>query len=361
MALREFVTNAIDRTIRQTGDFLPALKDGSLSITTIEDNKLRACDGFTQVYIEVNESVMRYYGELPRRFLHFSDRPEQVKQALLPKAQRNLNGSRTAMIYREGVFVREIEECKDPSLYDYNFRAGQLRIDESRNSTEYEVKAAAARVMRSAEVAELVPMFQSLLNLEATYEANLDPHYICPSWTEPSETEKKNWQSAWQSVAGEAVLCGASSTIAEFVEKKGRTAKCIMSAGIVEAAGRFGIPTSTSVRSATELTGREKLPPTSSAIQAVDKVWGWLEGLKLTNGKLKPPVGCFRDVMDAGSRTLGFCDETGVYIADDQASGINQMVLKTALEEVVHWITGATDCSRDFQDFLLRMIIEIAA
>ncbi len=67
--------------------------------------------------------------------------------------------------------------------------------------------------------------------------------------------------------------------------------------------------------------------------------------------------------MEAGSRTLGFCDDTGVYIADDQASGDVpcKRCLKTALEECIHWITKAHDGSRDLQDFAFRMIVEILA
>jgi len=50
-----------------------------------------------------------------------------------------------------------------------------------------------------------------------------------------------------------------------------------------------------------------------------------------------------------------------VVIADDQASGegVNKAVLKTALEECLHWITKAGDSSRDLQDFAFRMIVEI--
>ena len=62
--------------------------------------------------------------------------------------------------------------------------------------------------------------------------------------------------------------------------------------------------------------------------------------------------------MSAGSRVLGFCDDTGVYIEASHASGITKMVLKTALEEVVHWVTKATDNSRDFQDYLLQLLVE---
>jgi hypothetical protein len=39
---------------------------------------------------------------------------------------------------------------------------------------------------------------------------------------------------------------------------------------------------------------------------------------------------------------------------------MSKTLVKTALEECVHWCTKATDCSRDFQDFLLRMVVEIA-
>jgi hypothetical protein len=35
--------------------------------------------------------------------------------------------------------------------------------------------------------------------------------------------------------------------------------------------------------------------------------------------------------------------------------------LQTALEEVAHYVTGATDMSRDFQNFLIQVIVEIKA
>ena len=79
-------------------------------MAVVEDSSVRARDGFTRVFVEVNDDVQRFYGELPRRFLHFSSRPQLVKESLLPKADRNLNGKRTAMIYKEGVLVREIAE-----------------------------------------------------------------------------------------------------------------------------------------------------------------------------------------------------------------------------------------------------------
>ena len=133
----------------------------------------------------------------------------------------------------------------------------------------------------------------------------------------------------------------------------------IRATGIVAAAHKFGIRTDETALDTYERQGRVKLPPTPAAIEAVDTVWGWLRDLELTNGKLKPTVGCFKDIMEGGTRMLGFTDGDGVFFADDHATGITNMVLKTALEECTHWITGATDNSRDFQDFLLRALVQI--
>jgi|SRR5208282_1275910 len=358
MALREFISNSIDRTLREeNGEFLPALEDERLSVSLVSDDKVRARDGFTRVYVEVNEAVQKYIAELSKRFLHFSSDPSQVKKSFLPKSDRNINGKKTAVIYRAGVYVREVEQGDD-SVYDYNFNQDNFSLDECRNTSDYSVKAAIARLYRRATPTELVPVFQSLVDQKATYEATLDQDYIVGSWETPKEEQKKNWQTAWEAVAADAILCGPSNTIVDFVERKGHKAKPIRSNSFVEAGRRFGIKTDMQVLSETERKGREKLPATSAAQAAVDTVWGWITSRGLTNSYNKPIVGCFKDVMSSGSRVLGFCDDTGVYLEESHASGVTKMVLKTALEEVVHWVTKATDNSRDFQDFLLQLLIE---
>ncbi|MGD0038892.1 MAG: hypothetical protein ABSE84_00525 [Isosphaeraceae bacterium] len=360
MSLREFVSNAIDRTLRQeNGEFIPAMLDGRLAVVPVCDEKVKAKDGYTRVYVELNAGVQRYVDDLPKRFLHFSADPSQVKKSFLAKGDRNLNGKKAAVIYRAGVFVREIEENSDESVYDYNFKQDELQIDECRNASDYTVKAAIAKLYRRATAPELTPVFRALVAQKQVFEGSLDPHYICSSWDTPAPEQQQAWQTAWQAVAADAVMCGPSISIADFVVKKGYAAKIINAQGIVQAASRFGIKTDGQVLSENEKNGHEKTPATEAAQTAVDEVWRWLTKYNLTDGVVKPVVGCFRDVMNGGSRTLGFCDETGVYIADDQASALSKPLLKTALEECVHWVTKAGDNSRDLQDFAFRMIVEI--
>ena len=168
MALREFVSNAIDRTLRQeNGEFIPAMLDGRLAVVPVCDEKVKAKDGYTRVYVELNAGVQRYVDDLPKRFLHFSADPSQVKKSFLPKGDRNLNGKKTAVIYRAGVFVREIEENSDESVYDYNFKQDELQIDECRNASDYTVKAAIAKLYRRATAPELTPVFRALVDAEA--------------------------------------------------------------------------------------------------------------------------------------------------------------------------------------------------
>ena len=48
-----------------------------------------------------------------------------------------------------------------------------------------------------------------------------------------------------------------------------------------------------------------------------------------------------------------------VYFKEDIATAVNKYLLQTALEEVAHYVTGATDMSRDFQNFLTTWIVEV--
>jgi len=360
MALREFVSNALDRTIRENhGEFGPSIVSGDLAVCIVEEAKIKAKAGFTRVFIEASDDVYRYFGELPRRFLHFSNHPEHVRQTILLKANRNLGESKTPMVYRCGVFVREIQGEKETSLYDYNFAAKDITIDESRNSSDYSVRAACAKALRSASADQLVPFLRSLTAMESSFESGLDPYYLCSNCYEPSAKEKGNWSAAWTAVAGDAVLCGSHATV-DFVARKGFTAKPILAQNLVEPLGRLGIKTDTQVLTSSEKKGHDKIEATPAAQAAVNRVWGWIENCHMTNGRAKPYVGSFRAIQSADAKLNGFCDEDGVFLEESHASGLTKDVLQTALEECIHWCTGSGDKSRDLQEFAFRMIVEMA-
>lgn len=363
MALREFVSNALDRTMREeAGQFEAAIKEGRLAVRKVPETEVKAKSGYTRVFVTCNEKTDQYLAELPKRFLHFSDAPGDVKRKLLPKTNRNLTpGSQTAMIYREGVYVRELQEQRTDSLYDYNFPAHEIQIDESRNSSEYAVRAACGKAMKTASTEELVPVFRSLTAMEDTFEANLDPYYLGgPSYETPAEEQKQNWQHAWEAVAGESVMCEPTAQQAMLVQRKGKPAKIVKSSAWAQTAQRFGITTSAKVLSDSEVRGRESCPVTAAAKKAVEIVWGWITCLGMAGGKEMPEVACYRDLTNAEQDAMGYYSDGVVYFREDIASGENKYLVKTALEECVHHVTGAGDGSRDFSNFLIDMIVEIA-
>jgi len=360
MGLREFVSNAIDRTIREDGEFQEAIKSGRLCVKLVEDNQVRAKEGYTRVFVPLSPEVQRFYGELPRRFLHFSS-PELLEQKILPKGGRNLSTGRGAMIYKRGVFVREVVDQGHPSLFDYNLN--DLDLDESRNVDDYVVRTHAAYALRDADANILATVFKSLTAMEQIWEATFNKYDLSPSWdsTAKKEKRKETWKAAWKQAVGEGILCGDSQFEAEMVSKKGYEAKVIKATSWVTAAEDHEVNSSVSIMSAFEKEGREIIPATPDATKAVDAVWSWLEKHSFTFNKTKPYVKCFRDKMEGGGRVLGYYSPGSdtVMINEQHASdGQNKMLLKTALEEITHYVTNATDMSRDMQDFILRLVVE---
>ncbi len=160
-----------------------------------------------------------------------------------------------------------------------------MAIDESRNSSDYAIRAAVARLYRQASTPELVPVFQALVDQKTIFEEHLDPDYMLSMWDKPKEEQTRAWQQAWQAVAADAVMCGPSVAIAEFIQRKGHVVQTVPSANIVQAAHRFGVKTEHQVLSENEKKGREKTPATEAAVAAVDEVWGWLTTYNLTNDR----------------------------------------------------------------------------
>jgi hypothetical protein len=358
MALREFISNAIDRTLREEcGQFEAAIKEGRLSVRKVPDTDVRAKDGYTRVFVGINDEVEKYLAELAKRFLHFSDTPSDVKRRFLPKANRSVNGS--AMIYRAGVFVRELQEYPTPSVYDYNFQTDELQIDECRNSSEYAIRAGCAQLLRKATTDELVPILRSLTEMEKTFEAGLDDHYLCSSWETPKQEQKDTFKRAWEAVAGTSVMCEPMAHQVELVQRKGYMPKTVQSSTWVRAAERFGIPTATTVLSAAESKGHEPCSASLCAEQSVAMVWEWIASLGMTQGKTKPQVACYRDITNGETDCMGYYEDGTVYFREDIASGNNKYLLKTALEECVHHVTRAGDNTRDIQNYLVDMVVNM--
>lgn len=357
LALREFVSNAIDRSIRETGDW------SGVKIEIVDENQVRAKRNFTRVFVPMNGEVLQFYNDLGKWFLHFSE-PNSLSKAILPKTNRNISDRKAAVIYRRGVRVREFESSDTESLFDYNI--GDLTIDEARKASDWDVRYHCGRALAGADKAILAILFDRLVNSDKCFwEYGFDTYSLNSSCD--NEDRRQNWQDAFAQVAGDtAVLTGNGSV--EQLERKGY--KAIKAPeNFVTAAGRYGVQTPIQVLSSDELSGRAITEPTPDAQAAVDYVWEIIEGVGLTDGKEKPPVKCFTSILDGGVMLNGYYRDGTVFLNADLAGSasvvagrqaLSDRLLKVALEEVAHYVTGATDNSRDFQDYLLELSVKLA-
>ena len=362
LAMREFVSNAIDRSIREVGDW------STVKIEIVDENQVRAKSGCTRVFVPMNAEVLNFYNSIGKWFLHFSE-PKSLEKAILPKRNRNLGDRKAAVIYRRGVRVREFESSDTESLFDYNLN--DLTIDESRKASDWDVKHHCGRALGNADKDILALLFDRLVNgKEPVWEFGFDTYALQPSSRCGNEYEgqRDNWQQAFASIAGDdAVLTGDGSV--DQLERKGFK-PIVAPENLVNAARQYGVQTPATVLSADEISGREITEASPDAQAAVDFVWEILEEVGLTNGKEKPPVKSFTSILDAGVMLNGYYRDGEVYINRDLAGagslvagrdGLSDRLIKVAMEETAHFVTnGATDNSRDFQDYLLDVAVKLA-
>jgi hypothetical protein len=405
LALREFVSNSIDRAIDDgerehlikwlgsqgqfrgedaQNEYFENMKDPyshefatcraelieyrkkakdykKVRVEVVTESQVRAKNGHTRVFVPMNSDVLEFYSNLGKWFLHFSE-PELLKQTILPKANRNLEERRTAVIYRRGVRVREFLAYETPSLFDYNLE--DLDLDESRKVDDWSVMASAARAISKAGPEQITRLWQSFVEKGDFWEHSFSHYGLEVGLNSPEQREV--WTKTFETVAGEnAVICNHGG---EMAARKGYSVIQAPEAFVI-AAEKAGIRTPAKVLTQDDREGREIFDPTADADAAVDFAWNLVTKYKVSNGRNRPSVKTFRKIMEAGSQTLGFYRDNVVYINQDIASngslslgwhGLSQQLLVTALEEVAHHVTGATDNSRDFQDFMLNLIVYMA-
>lgn len=402
LGLREFISNALDRAISQgehdyIHDFVNkreieepgfvALAQGesayavevlrcelkkyrdiakdykNVVIKVVDASQVRAKAGFTRIFVPLTQSVLDFYNNLDKWFLHFNH-DDLLNKTILPKGNRSLKDRQSAVIYRRGVRVREFEQTNTPSLFDYNLE--DLKLDEARKVDDWYVQYAAAQAIAAADEEVLIRIWESFLSGGVAYWEHSFSSYGLETGIHNTE-QKKRWQAAFDKVAGDnAVISTPEGGV--IAARKGFKVVNAPEA-FVNAADKYGIATPAKVLSLDQRMGREIFDSTPDAEAAVDFAWSLVVEHGLTNGKERPAVKTFRKIMDAGSQTLGFYNNDTVYINQDIAGnsslslgwhGLTQQLLVTALEEVAHHVTQATDFSRDFQDFILNLLVYMA-
>lgn len=351
MAFREFVSNAIDgaaldRQRYGCTDTSAAYKDVEFEVV----DKPRAKAGYTAIFLPLTPEIQECWKQLGTLFLHYSQ-PHLLNSKILPK----LSTGKNVLIYKKGVLVSRVEE---ESVFDYNL-GDELSLDESRNAQVWDVRYACSKAISSAESGDLVKILKAQIDGRKVFESKFETNYINNDYDNKEVKEKRaeKFKAAFKIVAGNhAVLVSGKKAVSDFVQKKGFEPVKI-EGNWFQTLQQLGIETEDNVLEGLERDGMEISEPTADMILAVDKVWSFLDSCQLLNGREKPPVKGFTSVMSGEAQTMGLWKDGTVYLHTDLAMG--SMLLKVALEECVHCVTGAGDMSRDLQDYLFRLIIKM--
>lgn len=339
----------------------------SVKIEVVNENQVRAKSGTTRVFVPMNDEVLKFFNNLGKWFLHFSE-PELLGKTILPKSNRNLGDRKAAVIFRRGVRVREFESSDVPSLFDYNLE--NLDLDESRKVDDWRVQAEAGRAISGSDSATVAKLMQSYLQSGTVWEHQFQEWALFSTYDSAAVVAARSvvWKEAFNSVVGEDAVV-AMVNGGERAKRKGYKVLEAPEA-FVKAAEKYGVRTPDKVLTNDEKEGRSISEATPSVVAAVEWIWGIAGKHNMLNGKEFPKVACFTKIMDAGSQTLGFYRDGTVYVNTDlagdasmvfvTATTLSQQLLVTAAEEVAHHITQSTDNSRDFQDYLLNLLVKIA-
>ena len=267
------------------------------------------------------------------------------------------------MIYRRGVRVREFESSDIQSLYDYNLE--NLKLDESRRVDDWYVQYEAAKAFAGADVDTVSRLWQSFVDGTKYWEHGFNSYGLENGLA--NVAQKEVWTTAFEKVAGETAVM-ATDDGGSMAARKGFKVITAPEA-FVNAAEKHGVRTPAKVLSDDDKAGRTVFDATPDAIAAVEFAWELVTKFGVANGRSMPEVKTFRKIMDGGSQTLGLYKDGVVYINQDIAGfgslqtgwhNLSQQLLVTALEEVSHHVTGASDNSRDFQDFVLNLVVYMA-
>ena len=325
MGLREFVSNAID-----AGDYKVEV------VAKPETHKDK-----TRIFLPFRPEVAKFFAALPEKFLHFAQgiNTEQVvmlKEKISP-----------AKFYRKGVYVRE---SKAISLFNYNFD-DKVKIDECRNMEEYAVREHSANIWQNADKETVKLLFNRLDDInEKVFEGNF---YFC-SWRWDAKGIA-NWKAAWKELFGDA-YCGNVTTQAPLIAKAQKQGHNVINVptNLLDALVHCGIPMVVDCLQGVDKAGREIQPATIKLTSKVRKIWDKLVEKGMVNGKEFPKVNTFTCLMNGESQLKGFYNPADLSINLEVHNGLDSM---TIVEELGHYITGATDNSRDFQDYFIKLCV----
>lgn len=342
-AMREFVSNAIDAC------YLQGFDHKSVSIEVVGENQIRAKAGTVRVFLPLTQEIQQFYSKIGSWFLHFSN-PDLLNVSVFPRRNKNINETNGSMIYRRGVLVCEVNSNEE-SIFDYN--VDDITMNESRSVDSWTaMHKAAICIADYADVNSIIKLINSFSGNKKYWEHTFPNYYLHT----PPEKRIDLWKNAWAGFYGENAIV-ASGLTATMCKDKGYQPISIPE-NYVSFIKKVGIRCDVDVLSTNEMQGKVITDPSPDFVKATKFVWNKLESIGLTNNREIPDVKGFNMNQTDNAIVFGFWDKDTVAFNNMMDKGMSEMLLHTVIEELTHHITKANDGSRDFQNYLIKVIAQ---
>jgi hypothetical protein len=345
MALREFTANAIDHSVKR------GLKPTDVIFS--EKDEVRAAAGRTRVFIQRTEDTDDFFLKREAIFLQLNEDGYDPDIHIMPKLEKG-----EAHVYVGGVRVSKFQGVE--SMFDYNIPNSQAAgvLDESRKLGVYAATTIISKLFaKHATPEQIAAVMHAKDEGHQVWESRLDGWYMKREIDSTDQDSKDRWKEGFELFIGPAGVACTDTTRKKALEKKGHNAR-IVNSDMMELANLAGVPTETDVLDRSESEGRTQVPVSKEIKQAYLCVWNQLEVLSLVKGKEVAALRAFEGPMDGCALTSGFYDPKTKQVWISNSLG-GSMLIQVIMEELAHYITGSTDNSRDFQDYLLLVMSKL--
>ncbi len=345
-AMREFVSNAIDAC------YLQGLSHSDVSVEIVSDSQIRAKAGTVRVFLPLTTEIQNFYSNIGSWFIHFSN-PELLSSKVFPRRNRNLvEKNKCAMIYRRGVLVCEVKHEYE-SLFDYN--VDDIRMNESRSVDSWTASSEAAYTISLRSDEKVIAKVIGSFTTSSPFWEHTLPSSSLALFSIP-ENKKDVWKQIWKTMLGENSVV-ANSITSIMCKNKGYD-PVIIPENFVKLVQSIGIQTDTDVLSTNEMDGKVVTDPTPDFVNGTQFVWDRLQELGLTQNRPMPNIKGFDMNQTDNTIVFGYWEKDTVAYNNMMGKGLNEMLLHTIIEELTHHITKANDGSRDFQNYLIKVIAQ---
>ena len=230
------------------------------------------------------------------------------------------------------------------TLFDYNDCKGEVKIDESRQFSGFNLSE---MMVKCVNQADHPAQDQWLLKIhsEVLSEFQQTPYEFTISYYSFSYGDYAREKA--KEIASELYDCKATSNESYNEAIKNNLKPLLAKHEIFDSLFGNELKLAHQILQSKERT----VTPCELSIawkSVFNNAWNQLELRSLTNGKAKPTINCF---THTGKELLmGFVDDEGIHLNIDQVS------TATAVEEIIHYCYGVADCTRAFQEISMKML-----